>query len=53
MDDLYEDHRVLLRRVCPECKCEEAIYDPSTGEAICSKCGLVIETHHLSKIHKN
>ncbi|MBD3351970.1 MAG: transcription initiation factor IIB [Candidatus Lokiarchaeota archaeon] len=32
--------------ICPYCKDKNIIYDTSTGDVICSSCGLVIE-HHL------
>lgn len=32
------------KRVCPECKSDKLKYDPSRGEMVCSKCGLVIDS---------
>ena len=32
------------KQKCPECGCENLTYDPSRGEMVCSKCGLVIDS---------
>jgi transcription initiation factor TFIIB len=32
------------KRKCPECKSADLRYDPSRGEMVCSKCGLVIDS---------
>ncbi|MEE9323352.1 MAG: transcription initiation factor IIB [Candidatus Aenigmarchaeota archaeon] len=32
------------KRKCPECKSSELRHDPSRGEMVCSKCGLVIDS---------
>jgi len=32
------------KRKCPECKSSDLRYDPSRGEMVCAKCGLVIDS---------
>ncbi len=32
------------KRKCPECKSDKLKYDPSRGEMVCSKCGLVVDS---------
>jgi transcription initiation factor TFIIB len=42
------DYKVSSRK-CPECKSTDILFDPESGEWLCSKCGLVLREVEVDK----